>query len=123
VARELAVDLLTPELCVLCAREAPQGEKAMNTAGIVFNISNKRLGRLHLSLLGFRRMHEHKLTPEIIEEAFRYGKEIEPHKIVCNFRDYSVGILYARDERFVFRGDLSAIRFVIITCWKGVNRA
>jgi hypothetical protein len=67
-------------------------------------------------------MHEHKLTVETLEETFRYGKEIEPHKIVCDFRDYTVGILYARDERFVFRGDLSAVRFVIITCWREVNR-
>jgi hypothetical protein len=94
----------------------------MYTAGIIFNHTNKRLGRLQLSLLGFRRMQEHKLTPDMLEETFRYGKEIEPQKIVLSFRDYSVGILYAIDERFVFRGDLSAIRFVIITCWREVNR-
>jgi hypothetical protein len=95
----------------------------MYTAGIIFNHTNKRLGRLQLSLLGFRRMQEHKLTVETLEETFRYGKEIEPQKIVLSFRDYTVVILYARDERFVFRGDLSAIRFVVITCWKEVNRA
>jgi hypothetical protein len=95
----------------------------MYTAGIIFNHTNKRLGRLQLSLLGFRRMHEHKLTTDILEETFRYGKEIEPQKIVLDFRDYSVGILYVKDERMVLRGDLSSIRFVIITCWKEVNRA
>jgi hypothetical protein len=68
-------------------------------------------------------MHEHKLTTDILEETFRYGKEIEPQKIVLDFRDYTVGILYVKDERMVFRGDLSAVRFVIITCWKEVNRA
>jgi hypothetical protein len=102
--------------------EAPQGEKDMYTAGIVFTTSNMRLGRLQLSLLGFRRMQEHNLTTDILEETFRYGKEIEPQKIVLNFGDYAVGILYVKDERFVFRGDLSAIRFVILTCWKEVHR-
>jgi hypothetical protein len=68
-------------------------------------------------------MNEHNLTPDLLEETFRYGKEIEPQKIVLNFGDYTVGILYVKDERLVFRGDLSAIRFVIITCWRGVNRA
>jgi hypothetical protein len=94
----------------------------MYTAGIIFNHTNKRLGRLQLSLLGFRRMHEHNLTTDILEETFRFGKEIEPQKIVLDFRDYSVGILYVKDERMVFRGDLSAVLFVIITCWKEVNR-
>jgi hypothetical protein len=90
--------------------------------GTVFNHSNTRIGRLQLTWLGFFRMTEFQLTTDILEETFRYGKEVEKHKIVQNFDDYSVGLIYALDETRVFRGDLAKQKFVIITCWKEVRK-
>lgn len=90
----------------------------MNSSGIVFNNSRQRLGRLRLSRLGFIRMQEYKLTPEMLEYVFRYGREVEPYTIVAEYGGLGVGLYYEPDETVVFRGDLRQARFVIITCWK-----
>ena len=90
----------------------------MRTEGIVFTTSKVRLGRLQLSMLGFMRMKEYKLTPEILIDTFRYGKEEVQGMIVQKYDEYSVGMYYAKNESYVFRGDLESVRFVITTCWK-----
>jgi hypothetical protein len=90
--------------------------------GTVFMRSHTRLGRLQLTWHGFFRMNQFHLTTDILEETFRYGKEVEAQKIVRQFDDYSVGLIYALDETRVFRGDLANQKFVIITCWKEVKK-
>ena len=67
-------------------------------------------------------MREHKLDTAILEDTFRYGKEIEKGMIVQKYDEYSVGMYYALDETRVFRGDLANEKYHIITCWKQKNR-
>ncbi len=75
--------------------------------GTVFIRSHTRIGGLQLTLHGFFRMQEFQLTTDLLEETFRYGKEVETQKIVRNYGDYAVGLIYALDQTRVFRGDLA----------------
>ena len=92
------------------------------TQGIIFYTGKKRLGRIHMSRLCFIRMQDYQLTPEILEEVFRYGRQIEANKIRSAYGDDLVTIIYAEDFTRIFRGDLNDQRFTLITCWKEVMR-
>lgn len=94
----------------------------MNTSGTIFNNSRVRLGKLQLTRLGFLRMSQYKLTTDVLEETFRYGREVEPHVIVEEYHGYEVGMICTVDEVQVFRGNLDEVRVLIVTCWKRFHR-
>ena len=57
-----------------------------------------------------------KFFPEVaLADVFRYGEEGQNGKITRQYAYYSVGLYY--------RYEAAENKFVIITCWKGVNRA
>jgi hypothetical protein len=64
----------------------------------------------------FGPMQRYGLTPELLAEAFRYGKEIEQNKIVYGYEDQLIVVIY-RDENRITRGNLNENKYVIITCW------
>ena len=98
-------------------------ERAKNmTEGIIFYTGKKRIGKMHISKWCFFRMREYQLTPDQLEEVFRYGREIEEHKISHPFGDELITLYYSEDFTRIFRGNLNDQRFTLITCWKGVNK-
>jgi len=92
------------------------------TQGVIFYSGNMRLGKIYMSRLCFVRMQEYQLTPEILAEVFRYGRQIEANKIRYSYGDDLITIIYAEDFTRIFRGDLNDKRFTLITCWKEVMR-
>jgi hypothetical protein len=88
------------------------------TEGIVFYTGKKRIGKIIISKWCFFRMQENGLTPELLAEAFRFGREIEEGRIVYAYEDGVIGLFYAWDETQLFRGNLNDERFILITCWK-----
>jgi hypothetical protein len=102
--------------------EGEERREIMKQQATIFNNSPIRIGRLQLSQLAFRRMNENKLTPEILEDVFKYGKELEEGMLVEKYDTYTVGMYYTVDQTRVFRGDLENVRFIIITCWKQKNK-
>jgi len=92
------------------------------TQGTIFYSGKMRLGRIHMSRWCFVRMQEYQLTPEILAEVFRYGRQIEANKIRYSYGDDLITIIYAEDFTRIFRGDLNDKRFTLITCWKEVMR-
>ena len=59
---------------------------------------------------------QYGLTPELLAEAFRYGKEVESNKIVYAYEDQLIVVIY-RDEYRITRGNLNENKYMIITCW------
>jgi hypothetical protein len=92
------------------------------TEGIIYYAGKVRIGRLSMSKLCFFRMQEKGLTPELLKEAFRYGREIEEGRIVYAYENGIIGLFYAQDETRITRGNLNDERFILITCWKEVNK-
>ena len=56
------------------------------TQGTIFYTGKKRLGRIHISRWCFIRMQQYQLTPEILAEVFRYGRQIDENKIRYSYR-------------------------------------
>jgi len=92
------------------------------TQGIIFYTGKMRLGKMHMSKLCFFRMQEYRLTPEILTEVFRYGRQIETNRIRYSFGDELITIIYAEDYTRIYRGNLNDKRFTLITCWKEVMK-
>ena len=90
--------------------------------GVIYNAADVRLGRVSLSMSAFIDMQVHKLNLDMLEETFRYGKEIEPGKIELQFGKFAVGMFYVKDETRTTRGNLNLERFVITACWKRGGR-
>jgi len=65
-------------------------------------------------------MQQYQLTPEILTEVFRYGRQTEANRLRYAYGDDLVTIIYAEDFTRIFRGDLNDKRFTLITCWKEV---
>ena len=91
------------------------------THGIIFYTGKKRIGRLSMSKLCFARMQENGLTPELLTEVFRYGREVIAGQLVYADGDRLIGVFYAIDETKLFRGNLNDEWYTLITCW--VQRA
>ena len=67
-------------------------------------------------------MQQYDLTPDLLTEVFRYGREIIAGQLVYADGDRLIGVFYALDETKLFRGNLNDEWYTIITCWKEVNR-
>jgi hypothetical protein len=91
------------------------------TQGIIYYAGKERIGRLYMSRYCFDRMQQYKLTPELLTEVFRYGREVIPGQLQYADGDKLIGVFYAKDETKLFRGNLEDEWFVLITCW--VRRA
>ena len=80
-----------------------------------------------MSRLCFNRMQEYQLTPEILNEVFQYGRNveviregyIEKYKIEYAYDDRLITVIYTEDpvKTGIFRGNLENIWYVLITCW------
>jgi hypothetical protein len=120
------VKLLLPALNGLAwgfASLAPQKserKEIMNnmTQGIIFYTGKQRIGKLQITRLCFMRMNQYGITTDELEEVFRYGNEIEEGKIEYG----EIGLFYVLDDTRLFRGNLEDNKFIIITCWKEVNK-
>jgi hypothetical protein len=87
------------------------------TRGVIYYAGKKRIGGIGFSqYCAFGPMQQYGLTPEILAEAFRYGKEVEPNKIVYPDEDQLIVVIY-RDENRLTRGNLNENKYIIITCW------
>jgi hypothetical protein len=87
------------------------------TRGVIYYAGKARIGGIGFSqYCVFGPMQQYGLTPEILAEAFRYGKEVEPNKIVYPDGDQSIVVIY-RDENRLTRGNLNENKYMIITCW------
>ena len=104
----------TRQLRAGCAR--PSGKETM-TYGIIYYSGKKRIGKLQITHLCFNRMNQYGIITDELEEVFRYGREIEEGKITLG----QICLFYVLDETRLFRGNLEDNKFIIITCWKGVN--
>jgi hypothetical protein len=94
----------------------PSGKETM-THGIIYYTGKKRIGKLQITHLCFHRMNQYRITTDELEEVFRYGREIEEGKIILG----QICLFYVLDETRLFRGNLTANKFIIITCWKEVK--
>jgi len=95
------------------------------TRGVIYYAGRKRIGNIGFSqYCCFVPMQRYQLTSELVAEAFRYGREVEPNKIVYASGDQLIVLIYARDYTCggVFRGNLNEIKYIIITCWVQKNR-
>ena len=88
------------------------------TEGTIYYIGKKRIGKLQITRLCFVRMNQYGITTEELEEVFRYGREIEKGKIISS----EICLFYVLDETRLFRENLEDNKFIIITCWKEVNK-
>jgi hypothetical protein len=87
------------------------------TRGVIYYAGKARIGGIGFSqYCVFVPMQRYGLTPEILAEAFRYGKEVEPNKIVYAYEDQLIVVIY-RDEYRITRGNLNENKYMIITCW------
>ena len=79
----------------------------------VFQITEPRRGDLWLTKTAAKRMQEHKLTIEDVEDAFAYGKakKDDPGLIMRKFPYKQVFIRVKQDE---YRENT----YMVITCWK-----
>jgi hypothetical protein len=74
-----------------------------------------RDGKLLLTRHAVTKMHEHQLDEDTLADVFRHGEEGTNGKMTRQYANYAVGLYY--------RYEAAENKFVIITCWKGVNRA
>ena len=88
------------------------------TQGIIFYTGKQRIGKLQITRLCFNRMNQYGITTDELEEVFRYGKEIEEGRIEYG----GIGLFYVLDESRLFRGNLEDNKYIIIPCWKEVNK-
>jgi hypothetical protein len=85
----------------------------------VFGWDTWRKGKLVLTRRAFTKMQEYHLDTETLEDTFRQGVEVETGKIVQDYINYSVGMYYVRDEKYINFKNPAEKRYLIVTCWKG----
>jgi hypothetical protein len=85
----------------------------------VFGLQKPRSGMLILTMYAHKRMEEHQLDFDTIEDTFRYGDEVRDKMIVRRYANNSVGLVYRIDEPKRL-GQIEE-QYVIITCWKRPN--
>jgi hypothetical protein len=76
----------------------------------LFGFQKPRTGKLRLTRYALKRMNEHQLDTDTLEDVFRHGKEVKKEMIIRKYTNYSVGITYRFDD--------AEEQFVIITCWR-----
>ena len=92
------------------------------TQGTIYYTGKARIGNIGFTkYCMFIPMQKYGLTPELVEEVFRYGKEIEPNKIVYPDGDHLIVLIYELDETRIFRGNLNEDKYMILTCWVQKN--
>ena len=81
----------------------------------LFGWGKPRDGKLILARHAVTKMYEYQLDVETLEDVFRHGEVGDHGKITRQYANYAVGLYFRYDE--------AVNKFVITTCWKGVNRA
>jgi hypothetical protein len=84
-----------------------------------------RRGKLVLTRHALVKMHEYGLDEATLENAFQFGEQVkrgDKWEITHQYPNYSVNLWY-KVIYTPFHANLgSEIRFLVITCWKGVSR-
>ena len=97
------------------------------TKGIIFYTGKERIGKSYMSRWCVSKMQQYELTPEILDEVFRYGRVeeviqeryVEKFKIAYAYDDRVIYAIYTEDpvKTGIWRGNLNAVCYVLITCW------
>jgi hypothetical protein len=88
----------------------------------VFGWSGRRTGKIVLTRRAFLKMQEYYLDTETLADTFRCGVEVETGKIVHDYQNFSVGMYYVKDKKYVNFKHPTEERYLIVTCWKGGHR-
>lgn len=101
------------------------------TQGVIYYTGKERIGKWYMSKWCFFKMQQLKLTSEILDEVFRFGRIEEvireryevKYKIAYAYDDRVVYAIYTQDpaRTGVWRGNLNEVWYTLITCW--VQRA
>jgi hypothetical protein len=97
------------------------------TKGIIFYTGKEQIGKSYMSMWCFSKMQQYELTPEILDEVFRYGRVKEvmreryvaKYKIAYTYDDQVIYVIYTVDpaKTGIWRGNLNEVWHVLITCW------
>jgi hypothetical protein len=85
----------------------------------LFGLTQPRAGKIALTSHAFRKMTEHKLDRETLENAFRHGRQSRPGKIIHKYARYSIGLYYKRIQPTVKNLGQPETTYLITTCWRG----
>jgi hypothetical protein len=85
----------------------------------LFGLSQPRAGKIALTSHAFRKMTEHKLDRETLENAFRHGRKGRAGKITHKYTRYSIGLYYKRLDSPIQNPRESEDTYLITTCWRG----
>src|SRR6266702_4649768 len=85
----------------------------------LFGLQKPRGGKIILTRHAVRKMTEHKLDRETLENAFRHGKKGRSGMIIHKYARYSIGLYYKRIESSTRKTLQSENTYLITTCWKG----
>jgi hypothetical protein len=85
----------------------------------LFGLPKPRAGKIALSSHAFRKMTEHKLDRETLENAFRHGRQGRPGKIIHKYARYSIGLYYKRIQPTMRNLSQPETTYLITTCWRG----
>jgi hypothetical protein len=85
----------------------------------LFGLQKSRGGKIVLTSHAVRKMAEHKLDRETIENAFRHGRQGRGGMIIHKYAHYSIGLYYKRLQPPIQKPPQSETTYLITTCWKG----
>jgi len=85
----------------------------------LFGLQKPRGGKIVLTAHAVRKMTEHKLVRETIENAFRHGRRGRAGMIIHKYARYSIGLYYKRIQPSFQKPLQSENTYLITTCWKG----
>ena len=85
----------------------------------LFGLQKPRGGKIVLTSHAVRKMTEHKLDRETIENAFRHGRQGRSGMIIHKYARYSIGLYYKRLQPSIKKPLQPDITYLITTCWKG----
>jgi hypothetical protein len=108
---------LTPKLCSLLGK-TERGKNYVSGRNYLLS-GEKKNWQVANNQIVFQAHTKFLIQLDELEEAFRYGEEIDEGKIIYG----EIGLFYAEDETRITRGNLDRRRFVLITCWKGGERS
>ena len=85
----------------------------------LFGLQEPRGGKIALTTHAVRKMTEHHLDRQTIENAFRHGRQGRPGKIIHKYARYSIGLYYKRIQPTMRNLAKPETTYLITTCWRG----
>jgi hypothetical protein len=97
------------------------------TEGTIYYTGKKRIGKLYMSRWCLLKAQQYNLTPDSLDEVFRYGRVeevireryVEKFKIAYAYDNWVIYAIYTEDsvKTGMWRGNLNEVWYVLITCW------